>query len=92
MEGQVFMEFKETLRFLCRLMVNLTQPAFLCWQHVPEDKERRQCYIEVEGLLQNYKQAFADEALFASLTKKLGDLLQLVSKSRIIRNLSFMRF
>ena len=60
-------------------MVNLTQPAVLCFQnHIPEDKTSRKYYLEIEADLQAYKEAFADEALFAVLTKKLGDLLQLV--------------
>ena len=63
----------------CRLMVNLTQPAILCFQnHVPTDKATRNLYMQVEGHLQAYKEAFSDENLFGVLTKKLGDLLQLV--------------
>ncbi|CAH1773613.1 unnamed protein product [Owenia fusiformis] len=66
-----------------RLMVNLTQPAILCFRNfIPEDKTTRKEFIEVEGILRMYKAAFADEALFAVLTKKLGDNLQLDWESR----------
>ena len=66
-------------------MVNLTQPAVLCFQnHIPEDKTSRKYYLEIEADLQAYKEAFADEALFAVLTKKLGDLLQLVRRSVLL--------
>lgn len=61
-----------------RLMVNLTQPARLCFNDViPTDKTARNYYIEVEVCLRKYKRAFADEELFAVLTEKLGALLKL---------------
>ena len=40
-----------------RLMVNLTQPAKLCFQNsIPEDKTTRNYYLEVESHLQAYKE------------------------------------
>lgn len=66
-----------------RLMVNLTQPAVLCFQnHVPSDKTQRNYYLEIVGFLQLYKEAFVDEQLIAVITKKLGDLLQLDWENR----------
>ncbi|KAK2149955.1 hypothetical protein LSH36_429g01017, partial [Paralvinella palmiformis] len=71
------------LETILRLMVNLTQPAKLCFQNqIPEDKTTRNYYLEVESHLQVYKEAFIDEALFAILTKKLGELLQLDWENR----------
>jgi hypothetical protein len=59
--------------------VNLTQPAYICFNnHIPELKDLRNNYMDVVSVLISYKQAFANEALFAIFTKKLGDLLQLV--------------
>ncbi|XP_050412859.1 protein timeless homolog [Patella vulgata] len=61
-----------------RLLVNLTQPAYLCFNnHIPEDKTLRNYYIEIENHLYNYKEAFVDEVLFAVLTEKIGDILKL---------------
>ena len=43
--------------FTSRLMVNLTQPAVLCFQNeVPTDKVMRNYYIEIENDLQSYKE------------------------------------
>lgn len=40
-----------------RLMVNLTQPARLCFQnHIPEDKITHNFYLQVEAHLQAYKE------------------------------------
>lgn len=61
-----------------RLLVNLTQPAVLCFNnHIPEDKTLRNHYIEIESQLQSYKEVFVDEELFGVLTRKMGDLLKL---------------
>ncbi|XP_029654177.1 protein timeless homolog [Octopus sinensis] len=61
-----------------RLLLNLTQPARLCFgDQIPEDKVLRNYYMEVESILRNYKKAFVDDVLFAVLTEKLTDLLKL---------------
>ncbi|KAL3836515.1 hypothetical protein ACJMK2_021941 [Sinanodonta woodiana] len=66
-----------------RLLVNLTQPAFLCFNNqIPEEKTMRNYYMEVETHLQTYKEAFASEDVFAVITKKLGDLLKLDWENR----------
>lgn len=42
---------------LSRLMVNLTQPAKLCFQNqIPEDKTTRNYYLQIESHLQLYKE------------------------------------
>ncbi|KAK3595063.1 hypothetical protein CHS0354_043159 [Potamilus streckersoni] len=66
-----------------RLLVNLTQPAVLCFNnHIPEEKTMRNYYMEVETHLQTYKEAFASEDVFAVIAKKLGDLLKLDWENR----------
>lgn len=60
-----------------RLMVNLTQPALLCFGKVPEDPTFRHHFLQVVSYLQGYKEAFANEKLFGVLSEKLYDLLQL---------------
>ena len=37
-------------------MVNLTQPALLCFGKVPEDPVFRHHFLQVEGFLQAYKE------------------------------------
>ncbi|XP_072020658.1 protein timeless homolog [Amphiura filiformis] len=76
---------KETELFetCTRLLVNLTQPAELCFDNkVPTDKTTRNYYLEVLSHLQAYKQAFADEELMVVLAKKLKKLLDMEWESR----------
>ncbi|KAM4796026.1 protein timeless homolog [Rhinophrynus dorsalis] len=60
-----------------RLMVNLTQPALLCFGKVPQDPTFRHHFLQVVSYLQAYKEAFANERLFGVLSEKLYDLLQM---------------
>ncbi|XP_042652483.1 protein timeless homolog isoform X2 [Tyto alba] len=60
-----------------RLMVNLTQPALLCFGKVPPDATSRHHFLQVLSYLQAYKEAFASEKVFGVLSEKLYDLLQL---------------
>ncbi|KFP04756.1 Protein timeless, partial [Calypte anna] len=60
-----------------RLMVNLTQPALLCFGKVPPDATSRHHFLQVLSYLQAYKEAFASEKVFVVLSEKLYDLLQL---------------
>ncbi|XP_074652885.1 protein timeless homolog [Tubulanus polymorphus] len=68
---------------ILRLLVNLTQPAILCFHNqIPDEKSMRNFYLEVQEHLCSYKEAFADENLFAILSTKLGDLLKLDWENR----------
>ncbi|KAM8916833.1 protein timeless homolog isoform 2-T5 [Spinachia spinachia] len=60
-----------------RLMVNLTQPAMLCFGKVPDDPVFRHHFLQVTSHLQAYKEAFAGEAVFGILSETLYTLLQL---------------
>ncbi|XP_049444024.1 protein timeless homolog [Epinephelus fuscoguttatus] len=60
-----------------RLMVNLTQPAMLCFGKVPDDPVFRHHFLQVMSHLQAYKEAFASEAVFGILSETLYTLLQL---------------
>ncbi|XP_052451398.1 protein timeless homolog [Carassius gibelio] len=60
-----------------RLMVNLTQPALLCFGKVPDDPAFRHHFLQVMSYLQAYKEAFADEKIFTVLSETLYNLLQL---------------
>ncbi|XP_051632653.1 protein timeless homolog isoform X3 [Manacus candei] len=62
---------------IVRLMVNLTQPALLCFGKVPADAASRHHFLQVLSYLQAYKEAFASEKVFVVLSEKLYDLLQL---------------
>ncbi|XP_076324577.1 protein timeless homolog isoform X2 [Tachypleus tridentatus] len=66
-----------------RILVNITNPALLLYhEELPEEKTTRNQYLEVVGHLQVYKQAFVDAKVWAVLTKRLGDLLQLTWEQR----------
>uniref|UniRef100_UPI0037E7CBCE protein timeless homolog isoform X1 n=1 Tax=Semicossyphus pulcher TaxID=241346 RepID=UPI0037E7CBCE len=60
-----------------RLMVNLTQPAMLCFGKVPDDPVFRHHFLQVTSHLQAYKEAFASERVFGILSEILYNLLQL---------------
>ncbi|XP_008305173.1 protein timeless homolog [Stegastes partitus] len=60
-----------------RLMVNLTQPAMLCFGKVPEDPVFRFHFLQLTSHLQAYKEAFASESVFGILSEILYNLLQL---------------
>uniref|UniRef100_A0A3Q2P483 Timeless circadian clock n=1 Tax=Fundulus heteroclitus TaxID=8078 RepID=A0A3Q2P483_FUNHE len=60
-----------------RLMVNLTQPAMLCFGKIPDDPVFRHHFMQVTSHLQAYKEAFASEKVFGILSETLYDLLQL---------------
>lgn len=58
---------------LTRLLVNLTQPAVLCFNnHIPEDKTLRNHYIEIESQLQSYKEVRT--TMINSVTKNIFSL------------------
>ncbi|XP_012588100.1 PREDICTED: protein timeless homolog isoform X2 [Condylura cristata] len=60
-----------------RLMVNLTQPALLCFGSVPQDPSFRHHFLQVLSYLQAYKEACASEKVFGVLSETLYELLQL---------------
>ncbi|XP_050308820.1 protein timeless homolog [Anthonomus grandis grandis] len=63
---------------LLRLVVNLTTPALLLWnEQRPTEKTASNYYLQVEGHLQSYKEAFADETVWAVLSKRLSKILEL---------------
>ncbi|XP_066564287.1 protein timeless homolog isoform X3 [Amia ocellicauda] len=65
-----------------RLMVNLTQPALLCFGKVPDDSAFRHHFLQIVSYLQAYKQAFANEKVFGVLSEKLYNLLQMEWEQR----------
>ncbi|KAK2821427.1 hypothetical protein Q7C36_020770 [Tachysurus vachellii] len=60
-----------------RLMVNLTQPALLCFGKTPNDAVFRNHFLQIVTYLQGYKEAFANEKVFTVLSETLYNLLQL---------------
>ncbi|XP_058163940.1 protein timeless homolog [Dasypus novemcinctus] len=60
-----------------RLMVNLTQPALLCFGSVPKEPSFRHHFLQVLTYLQAYKEAFASEKPFGVFSETLYELLQL---------------
>lgn len=66
---------KPLLDAVIRLMVNLTQPALLCFGKVPQDPNFRHHFLQVLSHLQAYKEAFANEKTFGVLSETLYELL-----------------
>ncbi|KAK2492151.1 hypothetical protein MC885_010070 [Smutsia gigantea] len=60
-----------------RLMVNLTQPALLCFGSVPKEPGPRRHFLQALDYLWAYKEAFASEKPFGVLSETLYELLQL---------------
>ncbi|XP_006859499.1 PREDICTED: protein timeless homolog [Chrysochloris asiatica] len=60
-----------------RLMVNLTQPALLCFGSIPKEPNFRHHFLQVLTYLQSYKEAFASEKAFGVVSETLYELLQL---------------
>lgn len=48
-------------------------------EEVPAEKTTRNHYIQVEEHLQSYKEAFADENVWAVLSTRLSKILEIVS-------------
>ncbi|CAH8497236.1 unnamed protein product [Dicrocoelium dendriticum] len=64
-----------------RLLVNLTQPAIICFrQEVPKDRDLYGAYAQVDDLLRSYKKDFANSELFSVLRNLVGELLDRVSE------------
>lgn len=67
-----------------RVLVNLTTPALVLWQEeIPTERAARNLYLQIEEHLQCYKQAFADEGIWAVLTSRLSKILEMVSQPEI---------
>nr|XP_006822584.1 PREDICTED: protein timeless homolog [Saccoglossus kowalevskii] len=65
------------------LLVNLSQPAELCFNNkIPDDKTFRHYFLEVQTNLQSCKESFADEDFMAVLAKKLKSLLDMEWEDR----------
>lgn len=68
----------ELFDVLLRLLVNLTTPPLILWNEVvPTDKIMRNYYLQIEGHLQRYKEAFTDDSVWAILSTKLSKILEL---------------
>ncbi|XP_078660707.1 protein timeless homolog isoform X2 [Branchiostoma floridae x Branchiostoma belcheri] len=73
---------KALFETIIRLLVNLTQPAIVCFGKVPKDKMFRHYFLDVVSYLQGYKVAFADGEVWTVLSRKLYELLQLDWENR----------
>jgi hypothetical protein len=60
--------------------VNLTNPALLLYrEELPAERTSRNYYLQIITHLQSYKAAFCDDRVWAILSVKLGNILQIVS-------------
>lgn len=59
-----------------RLLVNLTQSAFNCFEmKVPEDKQKYNTFIEIDTALQKTKDSFSDEKFILIVCEKLKEII-----------------
>lgn len=83
----------EMVDIVMRLLVNLTSPADICFnKHTAEAEEGvgrnkvthkyQTKYLQVVSYLQDYKQAFTDEKVLASVGAQLGRILQMDFEDR----------
>lgn len=68
---------RELFDVTLRLLVNLTNPELLLFkEELPEDKETRNYFLQIQNHRQIYKEAFIDQPLWTVLAKTLGALLK----------------
>ncbi|XP_067022608.1 protein timeless homolog [Acropora muricata] len=76
-EGEIF-------DMVIRLMVNLTQPAVLCFgNNIPEDRTGQHYYLDLVTQLQSYKEAFTEKEVMSVIGRELGRLLQMEWDDRL---------
>nr|CAH8872526.1 unnamed protein product [Trichobilharzia regenti] len=69
-------ENKILFELVIRLLMNLTQPAIICFrQEIPKDRDHYSAFLQVDDLLKSYKKDFADEEFFRVLCNVVGILL-----------------
>lgn len=54
-------------------MVNLTQPALLCFGSVPKDPSVRHHFLQVLTYLQAYKEVRSEEPFFRGARSEFGE-------------------
>ena len=68
---------RELFDVTLRLLVNLTNPELLLFkEELPEDKETRNYYLQIQTHRQSYKEAFIDQQLWTVLANTLTALLK----------------
>ena len=68
---------RELFDVTLRLLVNLTNPELLLFkEELPEDKETRNYFLQIQNHRQGYKEAFVDQELWTVMAKTLGALLK----------------
>ncbi|XP_020612827.1 protein timeless homolog isoform X2 [Orbicella faveolata] len=75
---------REIFDMVIRLMVNLTQPAVLCFgNNIPDDKTGQHYYLDIVTQLQSYKEAFTEKEVMSVIGRELGRLLQMEWDDRL---------
>ncbi|XP_078377463.1 protein timeless homolog isoform X3 [Oculina patagonica] len=75
---------REIFDMVIRLMVNLTQPAVLCFgNNIPDEKTGQHYYLDIVTQLQSYKEAFTEKEVMSVIGRELGRLLQMEWDDRL---------
>ena len=64
---------------MCRLLVNMTQPAVICFGKVPTEKMERNQFLEVMSHLQSYKEVLYSVFSLLIIYHKFTSLLSVTS-------------
>ncbi|KAJ8961909.1 hypothetical protein NQ318_021527 [Aromia moschata] len=63
-----------------RVAINLSSPTYLLWpEGISKQKGIRKQYLQVEGHLRAYKEAFTEETVWVSISTKLSSILEIAA-------------
>lgn len=79
-----YIENEEMSDVILRLLINLTNPTLLLYREkIPKDVASRRNFVELVDILQRYKEAFADQAIWTVLQERLQKMLQIEWNERM---------
>lgn len=71
-----YIDNEELADVVLRLLVNLTNPTLLLYsEKIPKDVASRRNFVELVDILQRYKDAFADQAIWTVLQQRMQKML-----------------
>ncbi|XP_048512372.1 protein timeless homolog isoform X2 [Athalia rosae] len=74
---------KELFEVLLRLLINLTEPAFLLYnEQVPKNSTERNYYLQIISHLQNYKMALGDDTFWSVIHQKVASIFKIPEDER----------
>lgn len=79
-----YIDHEEMSDVILRLLINLTNPTLLLYREkIPKDVASRRNFVQLVDILQRYKEAFADQAIWTVLQQRLQKMLQIECNERM---------